>query len=135
MGKYTNQKDAYLSVIRCYTSAPSRPLACRKPLLSICPPVWPLSSPPTQPRRRLLTTAPTPSPPGRSLPPPPGGSALKHACIGTGQRLRLVMVESSSLELDMKLSDPALHDDAWAKVGAPGPNPTLTLTPLCTMMP
>ena len=43
-------------------------------------------------------------------------SALKHACIGTEQRLRLVMVESSSLEDTMKLSDPALHDDAWAKV-------------------
>jgi CTP synthase len=43
-------------------------------------------------------------------------SALKHACIGTDQRLRLVMVESSSLEESMKISDPAMYEDAWEKL-------------------
>ena len=43
-------------------------------------------------------------------------SSLKHACIGTNQRLRLVMVESSSLEETMKISDPKLYEEAWQKL-------------------
>lgn len=43
-------------------------------------------------------------------------SALKHACIGTDQRLRLVMVESSSLEETMKISDPAMYEEAWERL-------------------
>lgn len=43
-------------------------------------------------------------------------SALKHACIASNQRLNLIMVESSYLEDDVKLENPALYEDAWNKL-------------------
>jgi len=42
-------------------------------------------------------------------------SALRHACIGTGQRLNLVMVESSHLEEGGE-HGPEAHKAAWAAV-------------------
>lgn len=40
-------------------------------------------------------------------------SALKHSCLSTGQKLKLLMVESSNLEEIMKQSNPKLYEDAW----------------------
>ena len=42
-------------------------------------------------------------------------SALRHACIGTGQRLNLVMVEASHLEEGGE-HGPAAHEAAWTAV-------------------
>lgn len=44
-------------------------------------------------------------------------SALKHACIHTGQRLKLEMIESTHLEQETAVSDPDLHSAAWARLG------------------
>lgn len=43
-------------------------------------------------------------------------SALKHSSIATGQRLKLVMVESSHLEDDFKHLEPQLYKLAWEHV-------------------
>ena len=43
-------------------------------------------------------------------------SALKHACIATAQKLRLVMVKSSDLEEETRLLHPQQHRDAWEKL-------------------
>lgn len=40
-------------------------------------------------------------------------SALKHSCIATDQKLKLVMIESSDLEEEAKGRDPAAYDAAW----------------------
>jgi CTP synthase len=40
-------------------------------------------------------------------------SALKHSCIATDQKLKLLMIESSSLEQETKEKDPALFEAAW----------------------
>jgi CTP synthase len=40
-------------------------------------------------------------------------SALKHSCIATDQKLKLLMIESSSLEQETKERDPALFEAAW----------------------
>lgn len=40
-------------------------------------------------------------------------SALKHSCIATDQKLKLLMIESSSLEQETKDADPALYEAAW----------------------
>jgi CTP synthase len=43
-------------------------------------------------------------------------NALKHSCIATGQRLKLVMVESTDLEESTKLSNIDLYNTAWSKL-------------------
>lgn len=40
-------------------------------------------------------------------------SALKHACIATDQKLDLVLVESTNLELEMQKTNPELYAAAW----------------------
>lgn len=40
-------------------------------------------------------------------------SSLKHACIWTNQKLKLKLIESSSLEESMKNSDFKLYNEAW----------------------
>jgi CTP synthase len=40
-------------------------------------------------------------------------SALKHSCIATDQKLKLLMIESSSLEQETRERDPALFEAAW----------------------
>ena len=47
--------------------------------------------------------------------------ALRHACMGTSQRLRLEMIESTHLETSTKETDPELYLDAWRRLkGADG---------------
>jgi CTP synthase len=43
-------------------------------------------------------------------------SSLKHACIATNQKLRLIMLESSNLEPSVQLSNPALYEETWARL-------------------
>ena len=43
-------------------------------------------------------------------------SALKHGCIYTDQKLKLLMVESSHLEENMITTNPTLYNEAWAAV-------------------
>ena len=40
-------------------------------------------------------------------------SSLKHACIWTNQKLKLKMLESSSLEESVKETDPSLYNEGW----------------------
>ena len=40
-------------------------------------------------------------------------SALKHSCIATDQKLKLVMIESSDLEEEARVRDLAAYDAAW----------------------
>jgi CTP synthase len=44
--------------------------------------------------------------------------ALRHACMGTDQKLRLEMIESSHLEEHTKQNDPDLYVDAWRRLKA-----------------
>jgi len=45
-------------------------------------------------------------------------SALRHGCISTQQKLKLVVVESSHLEKEMADTQPELFRDAWEKLRA-----------------
>ena len=43
-------------------------------------------------------------------------SALKHSCIATDQKLKLIMIESSSLEKEMLEKDPIAYESAWSSL-------------------
>ena len=45
-------------------------------------------------------------------------SALKHSCIATDQKLKLIMIESSSLEKEMLQTDPIAYEQAWKSLKA-----------------
>lgn len=43
-------------------------------------------------------------------------NAIKHSCVATGQKLKLVMVESSHLESEVATQLPEIYSAAWDKV-------------------
>ena len=43
-------------------------------------------------------------------------NAIKHSCVATGQKLKLVMVESSHLEAEVATQLPEIYQAAWEKV-------------------
>ena len=43
-------------------------------------------------------------------------NAIKHSCVATNQKLKLIMIESSLLEQDSLIESPQSYHDAWARL-------------------